>query len=117
MLKTKTNKIKNSLSPLIKKEIIEKLMPLEPVKIILFGSYACGAPTDGSDLDIIIIQNDYKNKWDEIKKARNFLKPINMPKDILLEKEDFFNKHISDDWINTAWYDANKYGEVLYEKR
>jgi len=112
-----TNRVKSSLSPLIKKQIVEKLMPLEPVKIILFGSYAYGEPNKDSDLDIMIIQNDYKNKWDELKKARKFLNPIDMPKDILLEKKDFFKKHISDDWINTAWYDANKYGEILYEKR
>ncbi len=110
--------VKNqTLTPFIKSEIVERLKPLNPEKIILFGSYAYGTPNKDSDLDIMIIQNDYKNKWDEIKKARKFLNPINMPKDILLEKKDFFKKHISEDWINTAWYDANKYGEVLYEKR
>ena len=108
---------KSSLSPLIKKQIVQSLMPLNPEKIILFGSYAYGVPNEDSDLDILIIKESYENKWNEIKKARKFLNPVNMPKDILLEKKDFFKKHISDDWINTAWYDANKYGEILYEKR
>ena len=32
-------------------EIVERLKPLDPDKIILFGSYAYGTPTADSDLD------------------------------------------------------------------
>jgi len=53
-----TCKEKTSLSPLIKKQIIEKLMPLKPEKIILFGSYAYGTPDENSDLDLYVITND-----------------------------------------------------------
>ena len=49
----------------IKPEIIKALMPLNPEKIILFGSYAYGTPNENSDLDICIIKKDYKNKWEE----------------------------------------------------
>jgi predicted nucleotidyltransferase len=34
----------------IKPEIIQRLMPLKPDKIILFGSYAYGTPNDESDI-------------------------------------------------------------------
>ena len=34
--------------------IVEKLKPLNPVRIILFGSYAYGNPGENSDLDILI---------------------------------------------------------------
>jgi len=54
---TKT-KEKTSLSPLIKKQIIEKLMPLKPEKIILFGSYAYGTPNEDSDLDLYVVTKD-----------------------------------------------------------
>ena len=33
----------------IKNEIVELLKPLNPEKIILFGSYAYGIPTEDSD--------------------------------------------------------------------
>ena len=33
-------------------KIIKLLLPLHPNKIILFGSYAYGKPTDESDIDL-----------------------------------------------------------------
>ncbi len=51
-VKTKT------LTPSIKKEILQCLMPLNPEKIILFGSYAYGKPNENSDLDIYVVTND-----------------------------------------------------------
>jgi len=53
-----TCKKKSSLSPLIKKQIVEKLMPLSPEKIIVFGSYAYGEPNDDSDLDLYVVTKD-----------------------------------------------------------
>ena len=38
--------------------IIEKLKPTDPEKIILFGSYAYGEPSTGSDLDILVVTGD-----------------------------------------------------------
>ena len=42
----------------IKLEIIEKLKPLNPNRIILFGSYAYGKPNEDSDIDLYIVTND-----------------------------------------------------------
>ena len=42
----------------IKLEIIKQLKPLNPYKIILFGSYAYGTPTKDSDIDLYIVSND-----------------------------------------------------------
>ena len=98
----------------IKKEIVEALKPINPEKIILFGSYAYGNPTENSDLDICIIENSYKNKWEEKAKIRKLLSDIKIPKDIVLETSDFFAAHTTDDWINSVWYDAEHYGELLY---
>ena len=47
-------------------EIIERLKPLDPDKIILFGSYAYGTPNDDSDIDLFLLKNIDK------KQARNF---------------------------------------------
>jgi len=101
----------------IKQQIVDALITLDPEKIILFGSYAYGTPTEDSDLDICVIEKDYENKWVEKAKIRKLLSNIKHPKDILLEKKDFFVTHSTDDWINTAWYDAQHYGELLYEKK
>ncbi len=42
----------------LKKKIISLLGPLDPEKIILFGSYAWGEPTDESDIDLYIVTKD-----------------------------------------------------------
>ena len=98
----------------VKQNIIKKLKPLHPNKIILFGSYAYGMPNENSDLDILVIMNNYKNKWDEKEKIRKVLRDIRIPKDILVENENFFLSHSTDDWINTALYDAKHKGVLLY---
>jgi predicted nucleotidyltransferase len=38
--------------------IVDKLKQTEPEKIILFGSYAYGEPSEDSDLDILVVTND-----------------------------------------------------------
>jgi len=42
----------------VKQEIIQKLLPLDPYKVILFGSYAYGEPNEDSDIDLYIVTKD-----------------------------------------------------------
>jgi predicted nucleotidyltransferase len=42
----------------LKNEIISRLKPLNPEKIILFGSYAQNSANDDSDIDLYIITKD-----------------------------------------------------------
>jgi predicted nucleotidyltransferase len=42
----------------LKPLIIERLKPLNPDKIILFGSYAYGTPNEDSDIDLYVVTND-----------------------------------------------------------
>lgn len=39
-------------------ELVEKLKQTQPEKIILFGSYAYGEPSEESDLDILVVTGD-----------------------------------------------------------
>ena len=98
----------------IKIEIVEKLKPLGPLKIILFGSYAYGTPTKDSDLDIFVINNNFTSKIKEKSKIRKALKDIKISKDILVETEAYFLAHSDENWINTALYDVRHKGKVLY---
>lgn len=42
----------------LKHEIVERLKPLNPDKVILFGSYAYGTPTEDSDIDLYVVTKD-----------------------------------------------------------
>lgn len=46
----------------IKPEIIERLKPLNPDKIILFGSYAYGTPNEESDIDLFLLKDNLKQE-------------------------------------------------------
>jgi predicted nucleotidyltransferase len=46
----------------LKPLIVEKLKPLNPDKIILFGSYAYGHPNEYSDIDLFVLKDIEKSK-------------------------------------------------------
>lgn len=105
------------LSESIKNQIIDALKPLAPEKIIIFGSYAYGNPSVDSDLDICIIKKEIKSKIAEKQKVRELLSNIDLPKDIIVETEDYFLTHSDLNWINTALYDIRTKGALIYEKK
>lgn len=89
----------------IKSQIVKALMPLNPEKIILFGSYAYGAPNEDSDLDICVVEKDYDNRWEEKVKIRKLLEDIKVPMDILNPKLDEYDFY------------KNEYGSVYKDIR
>ncbi len=100
----------------LKNEIAKRLEPLNADRIILFGSYVRGTPSEDSDIDICVIKNSFASKWEEKAKIRELLKDIKIPKDIIVENEEYFLSHSDENWINTALYDARHYGEEIYKK-
>ncbi len=96
----------------IKLKIIERLMPLHPEKIILFGSFAYGNPTVESDLDICVVEREYESRWEEKAKIRELLKDIKIPKDILvphLEEYEFYKNE-----YGSVYKDIEDRGVVLW---
>ena len=98
----------------LKNKIIIKLLPLNPEKIIIFGSYAYGTPTEDSDLDICVVEKKYKSKMEEKRKIRNALRDIRISKDILvpdLEEYTFYKNE-----INSVYYDIDEKGLILWQR-
>jgi len=62
------------------KTIVEEY---KPSKIILFGSYAYGRPTEDSDLDLLIIKDDDLSGIQRNRRVRNILKDFSIPVDII----------------------------------
>ena len=66
----------------LKHEIVERLKPLDPDKIILFGSYAYGTPNEDSDIDLYVvtkdefIPQDFKERMDLASKISNAIDSI-----------------------------------------
>ena len=95
-----------------KKQIVSVLMPLNPYKIIIFGSYAYGNPTEDSDLDICVVERDYDNKWKDKRKIDELLDFLKISKDILnpkIDEYEFYKKEYC-----SVYKDIEDRGEVLW---
>jgi predicted nucleotidyltransferase len=55
----------------LKHEIVERLKPLNPDKVILFGSYAYGTPNEDSDIDLFLVNNTINDTRYEAKALMN----------------------------------------------
>ena len=74
-------------------ELLEKIIQrireaVNPVKIVLFGSYAYGNPSKDSDLDILVVVDDLESTRRELRlKIRKALREFLIPKDIIVVTE------------------------------
>lgn len=92
--------------------IVEKF---NPQKIILFGSYASGTPTEESDLDLLIIKDSNLPSRIQNRKVRKIISDLRIPMDVIVKTNKEFDTY--KDIIGTIIYPANKFGKVIYEAR
>jgi len=96
----------------VKRRIAENF---KPQKIILFGSYANGTPTEDSDLDLLIIKDSDLPTRIQNRKVRKILTGLKIPVDVMVKTAKEFETY--KDIIGTIIYPANKFGKVIYESR
>jgi predicted nucleotidyltransferase len=86
-------------------EIVQRIVgELRPERIILFGSYGYGSPTEDSDVDLLVIMETSGRPADRYLAVSRLIRPRPFPLDILvktpdeisqaLEKGDFFIREI-----------------------
>jgi predicted nucleotidyltransferase len=85
----------------------------KPQRIILFGSYANGKPTEQSDLDLLIIKDSEFPSRLQNRKVRKILSGLRVPVDVIVKTPEEFQTY--KDIIGTIIYPANKFGKVIYE--
>lgn len=95
-------------------EIVKKIVKnFNPQKVVLFGSYANGTPTEESDLDLLIIKDSNLPSRLQNRKVRKILSGLKIPVDIIVKTAEEFDTY--KDIIGTIIYPANKFGQVIYE--
>ncbi|MBN1149055.1 MAG: nucleotidyltransferase domain-containing protein [Anaerolineales bacterium] len=95
-------------------QAIERIVAaLQPEKIILFGSYARGAPTPDSDVDLLVIMETDLPPLERYLAVSRLLRPRPFPVDILVKRPDEIEQALDegDFFIHTILNE----GEVLYE--
>ncbi len=105
----------------LKQDIINSLMPLNPDKIILFGSYAYGTPTEDSDIDLFLLKDDLeiddtrKYEIDAMKRLldiqlnnnTNGIDILSGPTEYIKKREDYFYK-VDVLQNGQVWYDTGR---------
>jgi len=105
----------------LKDEIIQRLKPLKPNKIILFGSYAYGVPNDESDIDLFLLKDDLqKNQTRDYqlslqKRLIGLQKKYLIGIDLFVDSTDRVQDRIEN--VNDQFYDEiMRKGDVIYAK-
>lgn len=97
---------------MISKEMLNKaaklLLENSPLgsQLILFGSQVRGTKTSESDADFLVIEPDVQNRYAEMVRLRQILRPLRIPVDIVVVSRSIF-----EDWKevpNTVIYEAFK---------
>ena len=58
-----------------------------PAKVILFGSHARGDARPDSDLDLLVIERDVTDRFDEMVRLRRAIKELLVPADVIVVDE------------------------------
>jgi predicted nucleotidyltransferase len=107
----------NGELPVIDQTLIAKATKLlleaaHPTRIILFGSYGRGDAGAESDIDLLVVEHDVKDRVAEMTRLNRVLSPLRLSVDLLVVSQATF-----DYWASTpgnVYFQANQEGKVLY---
>ena len=97
----------------IQQAVARLVAAANPSKVILFGSYARGDATEDSDLDLMVIEPEVVNQFDEMVRLRNVMGDMPVGVDLLVysDREAFRRSQVP----GTLLYWAFKEGRVMYD--
>lgn len=106
--------LSDSLRKSIVEDVLARILPARPCKVILFGSFSKGSASEDSDIDVLLIcQSD-----DHIKRTRAIIYdglkgPIaKIPVDFIYVTNQEFNRKKNSGGV---CFIANIEGEIIYE--
>ena len=86
----------------------------QPSRVVLFGSRARGEATHGSDVDLLVVMNEVKDKRRAAIEIRRSLGDLPVSKDIVVATHDEIARrgHV----VGTVLHAALRDGTVVYER-
>ena len=98
-------------------EIVRRIVnTINPLRIILFGSWAYSKPHKGSDLDILVVVDDgVTSKYDVAVKVYGTLRGILIPKDVVITTPNMIKEweNVPQAFITTIV----RKGRIVYERK
>jgi predicted nucleotidyltransferase len=94
-------------------EIVKRIVRVaRPSRVILFGSYGRGEADAGSDLDIMVITPEVKDRYAELIRLHEAVGNVGLGVDLLVYSENEYERRSQ--VPGTALYWARKEGRSLY---
>lgn len=96
------------------RDAVDRIVTIaRPSKIILFGSLARGDSDEGSDLDLLIIEPELVDRYEEMIRLRDAIGPVGAGVDVLVYSEEEAERR--GQVPGTVVYWALKEGRVIYD--
>lgn len=89
------------------RQVLKALLPYQPERIFLFGSWARGEEDELSDLDLVVIKQTEAPFWDRLREVASLLPPDIGGVDILVYTPDEFG---------TMQREGNAFAEMISEE-
>lgn len=87
----------------------------KPQRIILFGSYAYGQPTDDSDVDVLVVMRKARRLWLAMSQKIHAKVTAPFPVDVLVRDPDFLQDRLREG--DSFLEDVVTNGRIMYESR
>ncbi len=99
----------------IQKIVDDIVKGVNPIKVILFGSYARGSQTTDSDLDIFVVAEMEGSSVERIRRVRGAITSERLAVDVVVRTPYQVQKSLTGrDWFVQEVFEQ---GKVLYERR
>ena len=97
------------------REMVRRIVErFSPEKVILFGSYARGAATPDSDVDLMVVMKCSGPPHEQAVAIRRILANLPVSKDIVVVTPEYFEEY--HDIVGTVVWPAVREGRLLYDR-
>jgi len=113
-MSTETIQPPRAVTPEKLREAVRRLVEAaHPCRIILFGSHARGDASEDSDVDLLIVLPEVKDRIAEMTRLLRVLRGLMLPTDLLVVSKAMFDDRIHTP--GTVYFDAWREGQILYD--
>lgn len=103
-----------TVDQVLRQAVRQMIAQFDPLRIVLFGSYARGDYTADSDLDFLVVMPDGTDRRQSAIELHRCLRDLAMPKDVLVTTPREIQDRGS---VNgTVLAESLRQGKVLYER-
>jgi predicted nucleotidyltransferase len=95
------------------RKAVELLQQAAPGSTIIdFGSCARGETNEESDLDVLVVESEVTDQWEEMVRLRRAMRPVRLAADVIVVSQETFDTWA--DTPNTLLYEAAHEGRIFH---